>query len=165
MPWTELGNERGGRTKTQRHLPPEALPSELDVVLQLAELVRLDRLVPRHDHLPHELPAKPCSIRTCSDAQGMWVRGRRTWRNFPSCNPAVDRGRSAHRRLSRTYTPKCSYLLASHRVSCRPRAGPALLLLFLPVRQRVENETESALVRKEEVVERPTLARRWQRWS
>ena len=116
MPWTELGNERGGSIKTQRHLPPEALPSELDVVLQLAELVRLDRLVPRHDHLPHELPAKPRSIRTCSNAQRMWVEGRRTWRNFPSCNPAVDRGRSAHRRLSRTYMPKCSYLLASHRV-------------------------------------------------
>ena len=41
--------------------PPEALPSELDIVLQLAELVRLDRLVPRHDHLADELWRSPHS--------------------------------------------------------------------------------------------------------
>ena len=43
------------RARDGEDSPPEALPSELDIVLQLAELVRLDRLVPRHDHLADEL--------------------------------------------------------------------------------------------------------------
>ncbi len=33
----------------------EALPSELDIMLELAELVRLDGLVPCRDNLSHEL--------------------------------------------------------------------------------------------------------------
>ena len=42
-----------------KHSPPETLPPKLDVVLELPELVRLDRLVPRHHHLADELPASP----------------------------------------------------------------------------------------------------------
>ena len=52
-------NEETGENDSKlADLPPESLPPELNVVLQLAELVRLDRLVPRHDHLAHELPAE-----------------------------------------------------------------------------------------------------------
>ena len=50
-------------TQIVKYVPPEALPSELDIVLQLPKLVRLDGLVPGHDHLADELPARPHLVR------------------------------------------------------------------------------------------------------
>ena len=88
---TALGDTYKRPYRCRKNSPPKALPPKLDVVFELSELVRLDRLVPGHDHLPHEL-----STQRFSTSSGYEYRARRTWRNFPSY-PAETRQRSAQR--------------------------------------------------------------------
>ena len=89
---------RRTRRTSNGHSPPEALPPELDVMLELPELVRLYRLVAGHHHLAHELPVRHC-LSSLPPRKGGRRPGR-TWRNFPSWStdtPAVSTARSATR--------------------------------------------------------------------
>lgn len=123
--------ERGDDSKLA-DLPPESLPPELDVVLQLAELVRLDRLVPRHDHLAHELPAE--SFMSNSN------------RHLPAENAPAATFRAMHPAFATIQHPaephfaRHTHLLARHDVSSPSpavRCGPARCMRVLPLEKPV----------------------------